>query len=90
MESPLEVHSACRLRGGELVSALSYLFIQGCGIFLFIVFFHVLQRKKKPSCCCQNLDPPVQLMPNRNMEIEFGENKKVELFFARQRGNTAG
>jgi len=46
MESPLEVHSACRLRGGELVSALSYLFIQGCGIFLFIVFFHVLQRKK--------------------------------------------
>jgi len=29
-------------------------------------------------------------MPNRNMEIEFGENKKVELFFARQRGNTAG
>ena len=46
MESPLEVHSACRLLGGELVSALSYLFIQGCGIFLFIVFLHVLQRKK--------------------------------------------
>ena len=89
LEPPLEVHSTCRLLGGELVSALSYLPIQGCGIFLFIVFFHVLQRKKS-SCCCQNLDSLRNWCQIEIMEAEFGKNKEVDIFFARQRGNTVG